>query len=89
MVLAGCAPSQPQPPPAGATSAAPATGAAAPGMPHPPWAPVLYITAKSGKGVSRILPLVEEVFHDRFDEGVARELGPADAVIPGISSCTE
>ncbi|MEY3212246.1 MAG: hypothetical protein RIT28_2727 [Pseudomonadota bacterium] len=31
-------------------------------MPHAPWAPVLYISAKSGKGVSRILPMVEEVF---------------------------
>lgn len=31
-------------------------------MPHAPWAPVLYISAKSGKGVSRILPMVEDVF---------------------------
>lgn len=43
----------------------------------------------SMRGPEHLLPLVEEVFHDRFDEGVARELGPADAVIPGISSCTE
>ncbi|MCK6525948.1 ribosome biogenesis GTPase Der, partial [Myxococcota bacterium] len=31
-------------------------------MPHAPWAPVLYISARSGKGVSRVLPMVEEVF---------------------------
>ena len=47
MVLAGCAPSQPQPPPAGATSAAPATGAAAPVMPRSAPLPSTAPTARA------------------------------------------
>ncbi len=31
-------------------------------LPHAPWAPVLYISAKTGKGVSRILDLVHTVY---------------------------
>ena len=31
-------------------------------LPHLPWAPVLFISAKTGKGCGRILPLVDQVF---------------------------
>ena len=33
-------------------------------MPHVNWAPHLYISAKTGKGVDRILPMVEDVFRN-------------------------
>ncbi len=31
-------------------------------LPHAPWAPHLFISAKTGKGLHRILPMVESVF---------------------------
>jgi len=31
-------------------------------LPHVPWAPHLFISAKTGKGVHRVLPMVEQVF---------------------------
>jgi GTP-binding protein len=33
-------------------------------LPHAGWAPHLFISAKTGKGVQRVLPLVEKVFED-------------------------
>jgi tRNA-dihydrouridine synthase B len=36
-----------------------------------------------------LLPLVDEVFADAFDEGRARELTAADAVVPALQSCGE
>lgn len=34
-------------------------------------------------------PLVDEVFADRFDDGRARELTAADAIVPALQSCSE
>ena len=31
-------------------------------LPHAYWAPHLFISAKTGKGVHRVLPMVEQVF---------------------------
>ena len=39
-------------------------------LPHIPWAPHLFIAAKTGKGVHRVLPAVEEAFA-RFEERVS------------------
>lgn len=41
------------------------------------------------RGPEHWTPLVDEVFADRFDEGRARELTAADAVVPALQSCTE
>ncbi len=52
----------------------------------PLWARERLVTLRGPEG---LLPLVEEVFADRFDEGMRRELRPEDAVVPGIASCSE
>lgn len=52
----------------------------------PVWARERLVTLRGPEG---LLPLVEEVFADSFDEGRARELRPEDAVVPGIASCSE
>jgi len=52
----------------------------------PLWARERLVTMR---GPEYFLPLVDEVFADRFDDGVARELRPEDAVIPAIASCSE
>jgi nifR3 family TIM-barrel protein len=54
--------------------------------PEPVWARERLVTLRGPEG---LLPLVEEVFADRFDEGLARQLRPEDAVVPGIASCSE
>jgi nifR3 family TIM-barrel protein len=52
----------------------------------PIWARQRLVTMR---GPADVHPLVEEVFADRFDEGVPRELGPDDAVMPSIAGCSE
>jgi nifR3 family TIM-barrel protein len=52
----------------------------------PVWARERLVTMR---GPEHFLPLVDEVFADRFDEGVARELRPEDVVAPAIASCSE
>ena len=52
----------------------------------PVWAREQLVTRRGPEDLPR---LVDEVFDDRFDEGVVRELRPEDAVLPAISSCTE
>ncbi|MFM1870864.1 MAG: putative tRNA-dihydrouridine synthase [Planctomycetota bacterium] len=54
--------------------------------PDPVWARERLVGMR---GPSDLLPLVDEVFADRFDEGRSRELLPEDAVVPGLSSCGE
>ncbi|MCA8963706.1 MAG: tRNA-dihydrouridine synthase [Planctomycetes bacterium] len=43
----------------------------------------------SMRGPQDLLPLIDEVFADRHDEGVARELTAEDAVAPSLASCNE
>ena len=52
----------------------------------PVWARERLVTMR---GPGDLVPLVEEVFDDRFDEGLARELRPEDAVVPGLAGCSE
>jgi nifR3 family TIM-barrel protein len=52
----------------------------------PIWARERLVTMR---GPEAFVPLVEEVFADRFDEGSARELRPEDAVVPSLQSCSE
>lgn len=52
----------------------------------PVWARERLVTMRGPEDLPR---LVREVFDDRFDECVVRELRPEDAVLPAISSCTE
>ena len=52
----------------------------------PVWARERLVTMR---GPQDLVPLVEEVFADRHDEGRARELGPADSVAPSLASCSE
>lgn len=54
--------------------------------PQPTWARERMVTMR---GPEHYAPLVEEVFADRFDEGLARELRPEDAVVPALQNCTE
>jgi tRNA-dihydrouridine synthase B len=53
---------------------------------EPLWARERLVTMR---GPEMFVPLVEEVFADRFDDGVARELRPEDAVVPALQGCTE
>jgi nifR3 family TIM-barrel protein len=53
---------------------------------EPAWARDRLVTMR---GPELFAPLVEEVFADRFDDGVARELRPEDAVVPELQSCGE
>ncbi|MEO6594822.1 MAG: tRNA-dihydrouridine synthase [Planctomycetota bacterium] len=52
----------------------------------PVWARERLVTMR---GPEDLLRLVDEVFADCHDEGVTRELSPADTVAVAISSCTE
>ncbi|HEX6812920.1 MAG TPA: tRNA-dihydrouridine synthase [Planctomycetota bacterium] len=52
----------------------------------PVWARERFVTMRAPE---HLVPLVEEVFADRCDAGVRRELEPADAVVPAIASCSE
>ncbi|HZN38768.1 MAG TPA: tRNA-dihydrouridine synthase family protein [Planctomycetota bacterium] len=52
----------------------------------PVWARERLVTMR---GPEDFVRLVDEVFADRHDEGVRRELEPADAVAPAIASCSE
>lgn len=52
----------------------------------PVWARERMVTMR---GPEHWVPLAEEVFADRFDEGRVRELTPQDAVVPALQSCTE
>ena len=50
----------------------------------PVWARERLVTMR---GPEDFVRLVDEVFADRHEEGVARELEPADAVVPAIAEC--
>ncbi len=52
----------------------------------PVWARERLVTMR---GPEAFVPLVDEVFADRFDEGRTRELTAADAVVPALQSCGE
>lgn len=52
----------------------------------PTWARQRLVTMR---GPESFLPLVEEVFADRFDAGLARELRPEDAIVPALQNCAE
>jgi len=43
----------------------------------------------SMRGPADLVPLVDEVFADRHDEGRSRELRPEDTVAPSLASCGE
>lgn len=52
----------------------------------PVWARERLVTMR---GPEHWVPLVDEVFADRFEEGRARELTAADAIVPALQSCSE
>ncbi|MFO1078515.1 MAG: tRNA-dihydrouridine synthase family protein [Planctomycetota bacterium] len=41
------------------------------------------------RGPADFAPVVDDVFADRHDEGLARELGPGDAIVPALQDCGE
>ncbi|MBX3462822.1 MAG: tRNA-dihydrouridine synthase [Planctomycetes bacterium] len=54
--------------------------------PDPVWARTRLVTLRTPAG---LLPLVDEVFADRFDADGDRELRPEHAVAPTIHACSE
>jgi tRNA-dihydrouridine synthase B len=53
---------------------------------EPVWARERLVTMRAPDAWQ---PLVDEVFGDRFDDGRAREITAADAVVPALQSCSE